>query len=467
MRSRSSLVSLVPVVVLSAVACSAPGGDTAPGAQARPSAVSAGDGGTSATSASQASPPANTTPKSNCPGDQRGFASPVKYGFDNQDKNATGSFVLAADVDGDGKLDLISGANEVGISVFRGKGDGTFEAGTIFDSSPLDTGRPEVSLAAVGDLNGDGKPDLVVASNFVTGRFDVVLNNGDGTFARGVRYDTDNGGGRAVALGDLNGDGKLDILVTGGNRVDVLIGKGDGSFNDDVPYEFDGNFGVDVADFNGDKKLDFVVASNDSAGDRGLQVVLSEKGDGTFGAAPPYYPTEGLAEALQQIHVGDLDGDGTVDIVLSETNASQLAVFMNKGNGTFKAQAAYKVGSGGGPFALADVNGDGKLDIAVMNLMNFDTDSYGKKGGLTILTNAGKGTFTGANPDSGGIVAARPGIDYPTFTADATDTASAIAVADLNGDGLVDVVGAWNELSSVDQHNQLKVLLGQCNAKGK
>src|SRR5262249_35318196 len=168
--------------------------------------------------------------------------------------------VVTADVNGDGKLDLITlnaaSSTSLSVSVMLGavKGNGTFQSPTTI---PL--GFSASSLTA-GDVNGDGKADLVL----VTGNgIAVMLGNSRGTFGPPSTFAVPSSGYSWLALADLNGNGKLDIVMTTGqNSISVLLGNGDGTFAAALTYaDPSGPTAVVVADFNGDGKLDVATAN--------------------------------------------------------------------------------------------------------------------------------------------------------------------------------------------------------------
>jgi hypothetical protein len=205
------------------------------------------------------------------------------------------SSVALADVNGDGKLDLIV-ANECSpgdceyslVSVLLGNGDGTFQPAMSYRSGGFQESDDDVaqSSVAVGDVNGDGKPDLVVANEcaFSTteycgnGTVAVLRGNGDGTFQPAVVYDTGGDWPYSVALGDMKGNGRLDIIVAncgtingngcGSGMLGVLINNGNGNFQPAVLYPSGGAAatGLSVSDVNGDGKLDLMVAIDKSEG---------------------------------------------------------------------------------------------------------------------------------------------------------------------------------------------------------
>jgi hypothetical protein len=263
--------------------------------------------------------------------------------------------LTAADVNGDGKLDLVL-ANG-GVGVLLGNGDGTFQAAANYAS-----GGDNAESVAVADVNGDGIPDLLVANECAgdcefdeRGAVGVLLGNGDGTFQAAVSYDTGGFLANSVAVGDVNGDGKPDLVVANQNSVGVLLGNGDGTFQPALSYG-SGGLSVAVADVNGDGKPDLVVA-----GCGGVCILLGN-GDGTFKPAVSYNPGGSIA-----VTVADVNGDGKPDLlVANECDSSSpdcrygsAGVLLGNGDGTFQAAVSYDTGGYlASSVVVGDVNGD-------------------------------------------------------------------------------------------------------------
>jgi hypothetical protein len=374
-------------------------------------------------------------------------------------------FVAVGDFNGDGKADLaVSNGGSNSVSILQGNGDGTFRQAKSYAT--------EVGPAAVsvGDFNGDGKADLAVV-NWGSNTVSILLGNGDGSF----RPQTAFGAGRApnaVAVADLNGDGKLDLAVTsaptqlssGSSVVTILLGKGDGTFQPSVNYA-PGGFAVAIADFNGDGKPDLAVAAfamtillgrGNGIFERPVSYSVSSfpnsvaagdfDGDGKPDLAIPNYFSNDVSILLNKgngafqprvnypvlVHpvaaaVGDFNGDGRPDLAVVYNNESNaVSILLGNGNGTFRPMVNYTVGGGPGgggggqTVAVSDFNGDGKLDLAVVN--------WG--GSISILLGNGDGTFQPQSQYTAG--------EYP----------GSLAVADVNGDGKSDLVVYNSTLSN-------------------
>jgi len=332
-----------------------------------------------------------------------------------------------ADVNRDGKPDVVV-ANILGgpLGILLGNGDGTFQPAFGVGSAAFSV--------AVADLNGDGKPDLVVTT--LTSTVGVLLGNGDGSFGPEVPYDSGGFVSTSVAIADVNDDGKPDLVVTNeegevfGGLVDVLLGNGDGTFQPAVTYASGGGdaWSIAVVDVNGDGKPDLVVAnvcSQTSCSTHGVVTVLLGNGNGTFQTAATY--DSGGFQAFS-VAVADVNGDGKLDVAVVNVASDNVGMLLGNGNGTFQSAVTYAPGGtlGNGPqsVALADVNDDGKPDLLIANCASSAFRSCGATHGLAgVLLGNGDGTLQPALTfGSGGF------------------SAWAVATADVNGDGKPDLL---------------------------
>jgi hypothetical protein len=260
------------------------------------------------------------------------------------------------DLNGDRSVDVVTANSRANtVSVLLGQGDGSLAGRQDFP-----TAENPVSVA-LADLNGDGRLDIVTASakSYANGRVSVLLATSDGKFSTHVDY-TAGLATSAVAVGDVNNDGKLDIVAAnegadGGWSMSIFLGKGDGTFAAKVDYTSGGGpTSVALGDVNYDGNLD-IVTSNAMAGY--TVTVMLGKGDGTF----PTHTDYETIDYTTEVALGDLNGDGWLDIAVSNGWGNATSIFLGKGDGTFGARADYA--PGGQCLALGDLNGDGRLDV--------------------------------------------------------------------------------------------------------
>ncbi len=337
---------------------------------------------------------------------------------------------VAGDFNGDGIPDLAllwtnSSTNTSEVTVFLGKGDGTFS--TQQTTQATVTGQPYSGMVA-GDFNGDGKLDLVLlycnggsASGSATG----FLGNGDGTFAVSptsstFSYCPSYGLGfvpGTVVAADLNGDGKLDVALAGNNgsssEAIALLGNGDGTFSvktSSGPASQTFN-SVVVGDFNGDGIPDLIVANYLGAT---TATVFLGKGDGTFTPlATQLTVSSSSSEFVYSMAAGDFNGDGKLDLAISEAYGE--VIFLGNGDGTFTQTSGSPIAVSGTDLyslTVGDFNQDGKPDLA-------GVDTYDGK--IVVLAGAGDGTFT--------VTSTTPTLVPGPY----------IIAADFNGDGAPDL----------------------------
>jgi FG-GAP-like repeat/FG-GAP repeat len=346
-----------------------------------------------------------------------------------------------------------------------------FEAG--FRSFPAGGGALSV---AIGDFTHDGRPDVIVA-NSRTSTVSMLASQPDGSLDPPVLFGTGPDGSAAVVVGDVNGDGLLDVIYCDGistdsfSSVGVLLGLAGGGFSPAVTYPVQrGAKWVTLCDMNGDGTLDILAANSDPFYSHSISILFGD-GHGSFGSRRDidFAVTPGVGVSLTCVVAGDLNGDGRNDMVAAGPGGTVVYVRLANADGTFQSPVAYNVGASGQPIALADVNGDGHLDIvsggssAAVILGNGDgTFSpprfLGVGGGMPAVADLNhdgipdialtEQTSVAVLLGTGGGNFANP-IEYPTGFA-----AVALAIGDVNGDGLPDIVTAN------DYSNTVSVLLG-------
>ena len=315
--------------------------------------------------------------------------------FTTQRYPLLGNTHIAADFNGDGRPDL-AGAGGNAVSVMLGNGNGTFQAKTDF---PIGM---QTQAVAAGDFNSDGKVDLVVTLNTPQLSLALLSGTGTGTFNAPNFFPNSSGfDSPAIAATDLNRDGKLDLVIMHSiacftapcrpaRSITVLLGNGNGTFQ--TPAEIDvgtGPMAMAVLDLNGDGIKDVAIGG----GNTELSVLLGV-GNGTFTRQPvvTLVPGGDLFSACNDIGVGDLNRDGVVDLVVPLGNGNGNAILIGNGNGTFQVRSRIQIDETFAPLhvAVADYNRDGLLDIA-------RTMGDGTNGLLQILRGNGNGTFQAPN----------------------------------------------------------------------
>jgi len=272
------------------------------------------------------------------------------------------SYVAVADINNDGWPDLAATCADHSVSILLGNEEAEFGTYTDFE-----TGYDPTAVA-IGDLNGDTSPDLAVAT---AQGVSVLLGQGDGTF--GVK--TDYGGyGESVVIGDLNADGWPDLVSSSS----VLLANGDGTFTANGQ---EGLYHVAISDLNSDNRLDLVGALYVSGNLRALWVALGN-GDGTFTRTQIDFDT-GI---LNSIGIADLNGDGRPDLALA--TAEGVSVLLGNGDGTFGASADYDLGHHyANAVVIADFNADAAPDLTL------SYTSYNSPRTVSVLLGNGDGTF--------------------------------------------------------------------------
>jgi hypothetical protein len=290
--------------------------------------------------------------------------------------------IVLADVNGDTKPDIImAGGGSNAAGVLLNTGDGTFQP--VVRYSTGDSSYPQ--RVAVSDLNSDGKPDIITA-NYLGNSMGVLVGNGNGTFQPVVTYPTGSYSAPSdVAVGDINYDGKPDIITANYNNstVGLFINNGNGTFQPIVTYPAGANCNPNslvATDVNGDGKTDIVTGNyfGEAAG------VLLNDGYGSFQPIVLYATSTG--DHTYNIAVADINSDGKSDIIAANLNNNAVGVMLGNGNGTFQSMATHVIGPNqyGYSVAVADMTGDTKPDLIVVN---------GSSNAAEVLPGNGNGTF--------------------------------------------------------------------------
>jgi hypothetical protein len=346
--------------------------------------------------------------------------------------------IAVGDFNGDGKLDIAaasdclstSDCSSGSVTILLGNGDGTFSAGAYY---PLGGIVSQANTITVGDLNGDGKPDIVVGiacynipvNGCSVGSVEVFVGDGDGTFQSPNTYTTTGNSAILPVVGDFNKDGKADVLATPGYTLLFFPGNGDGTLGtpSSTAVAPSGTEAIVAGDFNGDGNLDVAVGAYVSA------VVAFGNGDGTFQTPVSY----ALNCYVSSIVAADMNGDGKPDLIAGVSQGGgggfgAAVLLLNDGTGNFTNISTFPLGGWEFEFiGVADFNGDGKNDIVLASGLA-EVSQGGSDGTISILLGNGDGTMRSAQ-----YVNENPNGTDPTV-------AGAAAAADFNGDGFQDLI---------------------------
>jgi hypothetical protein len=313
--------------------------------------------------------------------------------------------LLPGDFNGDGIPDFAYVPYGGSSGVLLGNGDGTFRAVT--------SNVPNVSPSVAADFNGDGKLDIAseLADVFVS------LGNGDGTFTSSLESGANTGFITGLAAADVNRDGNVDLIAADSSGfADVSLGIGNGLFQATVAYPAGSNpAAVAVSDLNGDGIADIIVSNAPTDAPGTISVLMGDAAGGFD--APQVFPT-GLTPAA--LIIADFNGDGHPDVAVAHPSQNSISILPGNGDGTFQPPVILALP--GSPLKLfaADMNGDGNIDLVA-----YYTPSYPPTTPLiafSVLYGAGNGSFEAP-------------LNYWE-----TRIPSDMAIADLNGDGRLDVV---------------------------
>jgi hypothetical protein len=328
-----------------------------------------------------------------------GLGAKADYGATAAPFNATS--VAVGDVDGDGLPDIVAGQHQDGhFAVYLNLGGGVFAEPVVY----FDYRAPVLRLA-LGDVDGDGDLDVLGAGDGLV----VLLNAGDGTLGAPILYPT--GDGDSLAVADFDGDGDLDAAVGDfgvPRRIDLFRNSGNGTFLAPEPYYDAGPWELAAADLDGDGRVDLAAAASVGAG---VHLLWN---DGAGFAQPGRSPSP---VAPYGVALGDVDGDGRADAVVADHTTSDAALLLGDGRGAFLPGLAFE----GADVMMGDLDGDGDDDLIVYAT---------SVGGDPVLRSL--------RLEAGVLVQVQelPAVGSPGL--------SQAALGDLDGDGVLDLVGLAN-----------------------
>lgn len=311
-------------------------------------------------------------------------------------------------------INLLNGALGTGLRIQSGYGasgsvltgvGGTMGTGNFSTGDRIDVGN--ATAIATADVNGDGKLDMLQGNSSGTG-VTVRLGNGDGTFTNGTTFST-GGDPLQIETADMNGDGRLDLGVRTAVSNVILRGNGDGTFQAAQAINLESPKGMAFADIDGDGKVDYI------EGSRGKFDVFRGNGNGGFAAVATQSYSFAFSADRVDFKVADFSGDGRADIaVLYEdgTDGVVEGLFQNQ-NGSFQSLMNLAIGRPSNQIEIADLNNDGRMDLAVADAGNLLLDTY--------LTSSSGFTLTGSTQ--------------------LQDPLTALKAGDFNSDGNADLLG--------------------------
>ncbi len=338
----------------------------------------------------------------------------------------TGSWpeaVAIGDVTGDGKNDVVlvtsSGypdpANDYHLFVFAQDNTGNLKTAVTYTTSGTYTDAPKT--VAIGDINNDGKNEVAVG-NFGS-NIEIFVQDGAGRLVSTATYTTVNS--NKIKIADLNHDGRLDLVGIGWgtDTADVFLQNATGTLDTPITYNVThgGYDDLEVGDVNSDGLTDIIVMSGQSYAYENIGILI-QKSDGTFN--PPAYYSVGTNILTHGAAVGDVNGDSLQDVVVSyggNSPSANIGVFIQNNSGTLNSVTSYSSYDSPGPVEIADINNDGRKDVIV---------AHGGWLTLGVYLQGANGTL---QPE-----------EYYPIPSGSQNNPQGLAVGDINGDGLNDVV---------------------------
>jgi hypothetical protein len=320
------------------------------------------------------------------------------------------------DLNADGRLDVVAGYEvstpiAAGVLALHGTAGGTLGAPADYSTGG---GRP--GAIAVTDVNGDARPDLVVVDMF-SSTLCVLKGNADGTLDVPSSHSSAGSNPLAVTIGDLSGDGRPDVAIANAesDTVSVLKGNASGGLDPGVAYASGGDFTFDVAvgDVSGDGRPDLVVANHGAA----TLGVLKGNSSGSLDPVVSYSSGGQVAEAVA---IADLTGDGRPDVVVAHRISNTICVLAGNAGGSLDSAVCYGYdGPRANSIAVGDVSGDGRPDVVVATRQGFEK--------VCVLKGNAAGTLD-------------PFVSYPV-----PGSPHSVHIADVSGDGRPDVIVAHDQ----------------------